>query len=338
MTEKHVTLAHGSGGERMQHLITEVVCKYFDDPILARLDDAALLDNIRSDERLALSTDGFVVQPVEFPGGDIGKLAVCGTVNDLAMMGGRPIALSVALILEEGLEMVLLERILKSMRTAARQARIPIVCGDTKVVNRGNCDKIFITTSGIAAVARHYKIGAAQARAGDAVILSGTIAEHEVAVLNARESLGLMPAPRTDCAALNSLVSRMLAAGGESIHVLRDPTRGGVATVLNEISRASRVGIEIDERYVPLKAVTRAACELLGLDPLYLACEGRLVAFVAAGKAEQVLKAMHCHPLGTKAAIVGSVAAGHRQVILKTTAGSRRMLDMLVHEQMPRIC
>ena len=332
-----VLLAHGGGGRLTQRLIRDVFAASFANPALARLHDGAVLE--LHGARLALSTDSFVVSPRFFPGGDIGSLAVHGTVNDLAMCGARPIALSAGFVIEEGLEMDELARIVESMRRAAAAARVEIVTGDTKVVERGKGDGLFINTTGIGLVPDGITIDPERARPGDVVLLSGSIAEHGIAILSVREGLEFETALVSDSAPLHDLVAGLLAAAGEAVHVLRDPTRGGVSSALNEIAEASRTGIRLDEAAIPVTEPVRGACEILGLDPLYVANEGKLVAIVAPDAAGAALAALRAHPLGHAAAAIGEVVAGPAgRVILRSRVGGSRIVDMLSGEQLPRIC
>jgi hydrogenase expression/formation protein HypE len=331
-----ILLAHGSGGELGHGLVTDLFARVFANPHLAPLDDMAelFIDGCR----LAMTTDSYVVTPRFFPGGDIGKLAVCGTVNDLAMGGAEPLFLSAGFILEEGFPLQDLERIVRSMQREAESAGVQIVTGDTKVVKRGEADGLFINTAGIGRIAPGIQISGHGAKPGDRVILSGTIGEHGVAILSAREGLSFATQIESDCAALNGLVKEMLQASAH-IHCLRDPTRGGLSSVLNEIARQSKVAIWIEEKAIPIREEVRGACELLGLDPLVLANEGKLVAVVARQDADRVLDRMRAHPLGKAAALIGEVRedpAG--KVLLRTVVGSTRILDMLVGEALPRIC
>lgn len=304
-------------------------------PILARLDDSAVLD---FKDRLAFTTDSYVVKPIFFPGGDIGRLAVCGTVNDLSMAGARPLYLSLAFIIEEGLPQSELEKILNSIRETAQEAHVEIVTGDTKVVGSGSADSLFINTAGIGLVPDGIDISGSNARPGDKIILSGTIGDHGIAVLSKREGLSFTTQLNSDCAPLNSLVADMLNAG-RNIHTLRDPTRGGLATTLNEIAGQSRVGIRIEEEKIPVRAEVLGACEMLGLDPLYIANEGKLVAMLPADEAEQTLAAIRRNKYGRDAAIIGEVVErNHGRVIMKTHLGSSRVVDMLTGDPLPRIC
>jgi len=339
--DRSITMAHGGGGRAMRDLIERLIVPAFGNPLLAPLEDQARID-LRGlaeiGDRLAFTTDSYVVAPLFFPGGDIGTLAVCGTVNDLAMSGAVPLFLSCGLIIEEGLPTAELERVLASMSALAREANVSVVTGDTKVVNRGAADKMFINTAGIGVIAAGMDISAKRARPGDAIIVNGTLGDHGVAILVARNELDLHTDLASDCQPLLGLVQAMLAACPD-IHCLRDATRGGLATVLNEFALSSKVGMRLHERALPIKPEVRGACEMLGLDVLYMANEGKLVAIVPRADADAVLAAMRAHPAGADAAIVGEVlaeAAGH--VILDTLFGGERVVDMLVGEQLPRIC
>lgn len=339
--DTHINLAHGSGGKAMRDLIEDVFVSAFDNPLLSALEDQAvfpLADLARHGNRLAFTTDTFVVDPLFFPGGDIGTLAVAGTVNDLAMSGAVPLFLSCGMVLEEGLEADLLRRVVASMKRTAQEAGVSIVTGDTKVVERGAADKLFINTAGVGVVPQGVHISAANAQLGDAVIVNGHLGDHGTAILIARNELGVDCGVTSDCGPLGTLVAAMLAACPD-IHCLRDATRGGLATVLNEFAESSNVGIRLRETALPIREEVRGACEILGLDPLYLANEGKLVAVVPGDRAEAVVDAMRQHPAGTHAAIVGEVtAAPAGSVILHTAFGGQRIVDMLVGEQLPRIC
>jgi hydrogenase expression/formation protein HypE len=336
MKDKRILLSHGAGGKLSHDLVQEFFLPSFDNDLLRTLDDSAVIP--LGPSRLAFTTDSYVVKPLFFPGGDIGRLAICGTVNDLAMAGARPLGLSASFILEEGLPIEELERVLASMKEAAAEAGVKVVAGDTKVVEHGAAEGIFITTAGIGQIPDNVAIGSAQARPGDAVVVSGPLGDHEIAVLMARGEFSLQGEVESDCAPLNGLVEVMLQACPE-IHCLRDPTRGGLATVLWEIAGSSKVGVIIDEGQVPIREGVRAVCDLLGFDPYYLANEGKLVAFVPAEAAESVLKAMQAHPLGGESAIVGRVTEEHPgKVLLKTGIGGHRLLEPLSGEQFPRIC
>jgi len=333
---QQVLLGHGSGGKLTAELIRSVFLPAFDNEHLRHLDDQAVLPV--NGARVAFTTDAFVVTPIFFSGGDIGKLAINGTVNDLAMSGARPLYIAAAFILEEGLSITDLHRIVDSMRAAAAECAVAIVTGDTKVLNRGKGDQVFITTTGLGLVEKPVDIAARRARPGDKVILSGTIGDHGMAIMVAREHLEFDGAIASDCAPLHSLVGAMLEASSD-IHCLRDPTRGGVATVLNELAAASNVGMEIDERQIPVREAVRGACEILGLDPLYVANEGKLVALVDPADADLLLERMRNHPDGAGAQEIGEVVADHPgTVVLRTEIGGSRVLDLLVGEQLPRIC
>jgi len=324
----------------MKDLIDDVFVAAFDNEALAPLEDQAQFDlaalTARGD-RLAFTTDSFVVDPLVFPGGDIGKLAVCGTVNDLAVGGAIPLHLSCAVIIEEGVPVDLLRQVAASMAETARAAGVDIVTGDTKVVHKGACDKLFVTTSGIGVIPTGVTLGAHRARPGDAVLVNGPLGDHGAAVVSARGDLALEAAIVSDCAALHGLAAALLAAA-PGIRLMRDLTRGGLATVLNEVAAASGVEIEIDEARVPVREEVKGLCEILGLDPLYLANEGKLVAVVAADEEAAALAAMRGHPLGRDAAAIGRISAGEPRVTMDTVLGGRRIVDMLTGEQLPRIC
>jgi hydrogenase expression/formation protein HypE len=331
-----ILLGHGSGGKMTAELIARCFLPAFQNDVLLKRDDQAVID--LGGARVAFTTDSYVVTPLFFPGGDIGDLAVNGTVNDLAMAGAQPLYLSAAFILEEGFTLADLERIVASMRKAAEAAGVLFVTGDTKVVERGKADGCFVTTTGLGLIAHDRTISADRARPGDVVILSGSIAEHGMAIMAARADLGLETPVASDSAALHRMVLDMLGTGAD-IHCLRDPTRGGVATALNELAQQSGVGVVLDEAAITVREPVRGVCELLGLDPLYVANEGKLLAVVARADAERVLAAMQRHPEGREARLVGEVIADTaRLVVLKTTVGGRRIVDMLQGEQLPRIC
>jgi len=336
-----VTLAHGGGGKAMKDLIAEIFVAAFDNPVLAPLEDQARFDLAAltaHGDRLAFTTDSFVVDPLFFPGGDIGRLAVCGTVNDLAVGGAVPLHLACAVIIEEGFSTESLLRISHSMAEAARDAGVTIVTGDTKVVPRGACDKLFVTTTGIGVIHAERQLGADRARPGDMVLVNGWLGDHGAAILGARGDLALESPIESDCAPLHGLIDALLTAA-PGTRCLRDPTRGGVATVLNEIAVSSDVSIAIDEARTPLREAVRGFCEILGLDPLYLANEGKIVAIVPADQAEAALAALRAHPLGQRAAAIGRVENGEPgRVVMNTVFGGRRIVDMLVGEQLPRIC
>jgi hydrogenase expression/formation protein HypE len=332
---KTIVLGHGSGGKLSAQLIRQLFLPAFDNPLLNRLDDQAVLSV--GGARIAFTTDSYVVTPLFFPGGDIGKLAVHGTVNDLAMCGAQPLALSAAFILEEGFEMEELRRVVDSMAEAARAAGVPIVTGDTKVAQRGAADRIFITTAGVGLVPEGVHISASNARPGDQILLSGSIGDHGMAVMSKRENMEFEGALESDTAALHRLVADMIAAG--EIHALRDPTRGGLGATLVEIAGTARIGVEAESAAIPVKDPVRAACELLGLDPLFVANEGKLVAFVAPESAARVLEAMRANPLGREAALIGRAVEAHPgMVLLKTEIGGSRVIDLPFSEQLPRIC
>jgi len=330
-----VVLGHGSGGKLSHDLINRLFLPDLGKAAPRALDDAAVL-NING-QRLALTTDSHVVSPLFFPGGDIGRLAVCGTVNDLAMVGARPIALTCGFVVEEGLSFEILQQVVRSMRESAAEAGVYIAAGDTKVVQKGGADKLFINTSGVGVVETGVNISGANAQIGDVLIMSGTMGDHGVAVLSARENLQFETDLQSDVAPLNHLVAVMMVAG--EIHVLRDPTRGGVATTLNEIASQSKVGIELLETALPVKPQVRAACEMLGFDPLNIANEGKLLAIVKAADAESILSAMRNTKYGEEACIIGKVIeTKNPQVRLRTAIGGTRLIDMLPGEMLPRIC
>lgn len=333
-----VDLTHGAGGHAMQTLIHALFQRHLANEALSRGDDGAVLTGLTFGERLVLATDAHVVSPLIFPGGDIGALAVHGTINDLAMMGALPLYLTAAFILEEGLPLATLEQIVVSMGQAAREAGVPVVSGDTKVVERGKGDGLFIITTGVGALPAGREVGGARAQPGDAVLVSGTLGDHGAAILSQREGLTFDAPIVSDSAALHGLVEALFASGGE-IHVLRDPTRGGVAATLNEIAWQSNVGILIDEAALPVTPAVAAACELLGLEPIHLANEGKLLCLCPANDAEKLLAALRGHPLGRQAAKIGTVTASERpRVELRTAFGARRLVDWLSGEPLPRIC
>ena len=331
-----VDLTHGSGGKAMAQLIAEIFTAAFDNPWLAQGNDQAVLEMPTGP--LVMTTDSYVVSPLFFPGGDIGSLAVHGTVNDLAMAGARPLYLSAGFILEEGFPLADLKRIVDSMAAAARAAGVAIVTGDTKVVERGKADGLFISTAGVGVGIPGAAPSGHRAQPGDVILVSGTMGDHGVAIMSCRENLTFETTIQSDSAALHELVAAMVAAVPD-IHCLRDPTRGGLATTLNEIAHQSGCGMVIREANIPVRPQVAAACELLGLDPLYVANEGKLLAIVAAGDAETLLTAMHNHPLGRDAAIIGAVQPDpHHFVQMQTGFGGRRIVDWLSGEQLPRIC
>ncbi|HEX3740767.1 MAG TPA: hydrogenase expression/formation protein HypE [Terriglobales bacterium] len=334
--QEQIVLGHGSGGKLSAQLIESVFLPAFKNPTLDKLDDQAVLQINGS--RLAFTTDAFVVTPLFFPGGDIGRLAINGTVNDLAMSGARPLYLAAAFILEEGLPTDELRRIVQSMSESARDAGVQLVAGDTKVVNRGKGDKIFISTTGIGVIEKPVNISADRAIPGDKIILSGYIGDHGMAILSQRENLEFEGVIESDCAALHQLVNDMLEASLD-IHVLRDPTRGGVATVLNEIAQRSKTGMLLRETEIPVRETVRGACEILGLDPMYVANEGKLVAIVPAKDVDAVVARMRENPLGRDARVIGEVVREHPgMVLMQTEIGGTRVVDTLFGEQLPRIC
>jgi hydrogenase expression/formation protein HypE len=335
-TRDHVTLGHGSGGKLTAELIRDIFLPAFRNPILAGMNDQAVVR--LNESRVAFTTDSFVVKPLFFHGGDIGSLAVHGTVNDLAMGGALPLFLSVAFIIEEGLSMDTLQRVVTSLGNAAQDAGVQVVTGDTKVVEKGSGDGLFINTTGLGLVPDGISMSADQARPGDAIILSGSIGEHGIAILAEREGIEFDSPVESDSAALHTLVADMLSVT-RSIRCLRDPTRGGVSSALNEIAAQSQAGILLDERAIPVREEVRGACEMLGLDPLYVANEGKLIAVVEAGAADSLLDAMRGHPLGRNAQRIGTVTNTHPGwVSMRTILGTTRIVDMLAGDQLPRIC
>lgn len=337
-TKKTILLDHGSGGIASQDLISGMFLKYLDNELLASLEDSAVMDN--QSGKLAFSTDSYVVDPIFFPGGDIGTLAVHGTINDLAMRGAKPLCLSLGLILEEGLAMDDLERIIASIGRCCNDAGVPVVTGDTKVVPRGKCDKIFINTSGIGIVSAGVNISSLATRAEDAILLSGSVGDHGITIMSRRAGISMDGDLASDSAALHSLVSLLLdTLPPGSIHTLRDPTRGGVATSLNEIAGAAGLQAEIEDHAIPIKKEVRAACEIMGLDPLYLANEGKFLLLVAPDQAEEALHLMQSTKLGRESAIIGRMQNGTPgQVILRTSLGGARVITPLHGEPLPRIC
>jgi hydrogenase expression/formation protein HypE len=335
MANKNILLSHGSGGRLMHGLIKDLILKRLNNPILKELTDSAL---INYKEEIAFTTDSFVVSPLSFSGGDIGKLAVCGTVNDLVMQGAIPQYLSLALIIEEGLDHKALEKIVDSVSCEAKRAGVLVVTGDIKVVEKGACDKIFINTSGIGKVIKNKKLSLRNIKPQDKIIVTGEIGQHGLAVLSRRKELDLEFNIKSDCAALNSLLIPVLKKI-DAIQFMRDPTRGGVATTLNEIAEGARLGIIIEEKDIPVSPKVKAACELLGIDPLYVANEGRAILVVKEYAAQEVLRLLKKHPLGKKAKVVGEVVKEPKaRVILNTVLGTQRIVDMLTGEPLPRIC
>ncbi|MCP4659852.1 MAG: hydrogenase expression/formation protein HypE [bacterium] len=332
-----VQLAHGGGGRLSQLLTEKLFLPAFSNPVLETLHDGAVLEV--AGERLAFSTDSFVVRPLSFPGGDIGSLAVHGTVNDLAMCGARPLGLSAGFIIEEGLPMAELYRFVESMRRAAEAAGVSVVTGDTKVVDRGKGDGVYINTTGLGLVRRGIEVTPRRARPGDQVLVSGAIAVHGIAIMSVREGLEFETRLESDSASLHALTAAVLDAAGSEVHVLRDPTRGGVASALGEIAAQARVGFRLEERKIPVWEEVRGACEILGFDPLYVANEGKCLAIVASEAADAVLEAMRNDPLGREAAIIGEVVDDHPgRVMLRSRIGGLRVVEMMSGEQLPRIC
>ncbi len=331
-----ILLAHGGGGTLSHRLISKLFYPQFANEILDQQHDSGVFQI--NESRLAFTTDSYVVHPIFFPGGDIGSLAVNGTINDLSMAGAKPLFISAAFIIEEGFEIEELWKIVLSMEKAAKEAGVKIITGDTKVVDRGKGDKIFINTSGIGTVPEGVNISPQNCLPGDVIILSGKIAEHGVAIMSSRENLEFETTIKSDSAPLNGLVEKILHASKE-IHVMRDPTRGGIASTLNEIAMTAKIGILIEEEKIPISEEVKGACEILGLDPLYIANEGKLIAFVPENKAAEVLEAMRSHHLGKEACIIGKVVLSDPEtVIMKTSIGSTRIVDMMSGEQLPRIC
>jgi len=336
-----ITLAHGGGGKAMHDLIDDVFVGAFDNDALAPLEDQArfaLADLAVHGDRLAFTTDSFVVSPLEFPGGDIGKLAICGTVNDLAVGGAKPLYLTCSVIIEEGLEVSTLRKMVASMATTAHEAGVKIVTGDTKVVERGACDKLFINTAGVGVIREGCDLGADKARPGDAILVSGVLGDHGATILTARGDMSVTTPIESDCAPLHGLIEALLGTAPRT-RFMRDATRGGLATVLNEIAEASGVGVEIVEDRTPIRSEVKGFCEILGLDPLYLANEGTMVCVVPPEDATAALDCLQAHALGREASVIGNVT-DHRpgRVVMETVFGGRRIVDMLVGEQLPRIC
>jgi hydrogenase expression/formation protein HypE len=339
LRDDKINLSHGSGGKATHNLIEGVFAPAFSNPLLDTMDDAATFGINGSGQRMAFTTDTYVVSPLFFPGGDIGKLAVHGTINDLAMAGAQPLYLSAGFILEEGFPITDLRRIVASMAAAAAAAGVAIVTGDTKVVQRGKADGLFINTAGVGLIRAAGPLGQARVQPGDKVLLSGSVGDHGIAIMLAREALEIETDVESDTAPLHTMVAALLEAAGDGVHCMKDPTRGGVATTLNEIAIGSEVSIGLDEHTIPVRPQVRGACEILGLDPLTIANEGKMLAIVSSETAEAALAAMRSHPLGREAAIIGSVQtepAG--MVFLRTDIGGMRVLDMLVGDPLPRIC
>nr|WP_312291255.1 hydrogenase expression/formation protein HypE [Clostridium chromiireducens] len=336
MSDNQILLSHGSGGKQTNSLISDLFLKYFNNSIISEMNDAAQLT--LEGNKIAFTTDSFVVNPIFFNGGNIGKLAVCGTVNDIAVSGAKPLFLSSAFIIEEGFEKDKLEEIVKAMAEEAEKAGIKIVAGDTKVVEKGSADGIFINTTGIGTIRDNVNIKACNAMPGDVVIVNGTLGDHGITIMCERNGLGFDGDIKSDCASLNGLIESMLEVC-PSIHVLRDATRGGVASVLNEIAEASNVSIRLREKSIPVKNEILGVCEFLGLDPLYIANEGKLCVFVPEEYADEVLEIMKKHPLGTDSSIIGKVVeSGNSKVYIDTVVGGQRIVDMPSGQQLPRIC
>jgi len=337
-----ITLAHGGGGKAMRDLIDDVFINEFSNPVLNALEDQArfsLADFAEYGDRLAMTTDSYVIDPIFFPGGDIGKLSICGTVNDLAVGGATPLYLSCGMIIEEGMKVSTLRKIVKSMADTAKSAGVLIVTGDTKVVERGSCDKIFINTTGVGVISKDYHLGAHQAQANDHVVVNGLLGDHGAAILDARGDMNLSSTIQSDCAPLNGLIKTLLNAAPNT-RFIRDATRGGIASVLNEIAESSHCAIEITEAATPIRNEVKGFCEILGLDPLYLANEGKIVVIVPENETQAAVDAMREHPLGRDAADIGRILTGGRagRVHMQTCFGGKRIVDMLVGEQLPRIC
>ncbi len=335
--EQHILLGHGSGGRMMHDLISDVFIRHFANEILSEQTDSAIL-SVGSTE-IAFTTDSFVIHPLFFPGGNIGKLAVCGTVNDLAVSGSEPLYISVSFIIEEGFPISELEIIVESLAAEAKKAGVLIVTGDTKVVNKGKCDKLFINTAGIGRMRKEDRLisKAEDIKPGDVIIINGTIGDHGMAVMNARESFNFKTTVESDCASLNHMIRQMLDKS--AVKFMRDPTRGGVATVLNELVEKIQLGIEIDETSLPINKGVQAMCELLGFDPLHIANEGKVVIVASENEAESILKSLQNHELGKRSTIIGRVVSDHPgRVVLKNETGGRRIVDSLSGDLLPRIC
>ncbi len=338
LLDTHVTLSHGAGGKSSHALVSTVFVRAFENPLLAPLDDGAVVA-LPGGDRLAFSTDASVVHPLDFPGGDIGELAVNGTVNDLAMMGAHPLALSAAFVVEEGLPMPDLQRYAESMGRAALAAGVPIATGDTKVVERGKADGLYVATTGVGLIPAGVELGVERIRPGDRLLVSGMLGDHGMAIMIARGGLELELDLESDTAPLHDLVAAVLAAGGDGVRCLRDPTRGGLATVANELAMGAEVGIVLHEATLPVRPGVNGACEILGIDPLYVANEGKLAAIVSADVADAVLAALRAHPLGADAAVVGEVVSDPPGMVrLETAFGGSRVVDMLAGDPLPRIC
>jgi len=338
MGEKKVLLSHGSGGKLMHSFIKEMILSKFKNDILSELSDSASFSFLKKNFEVCFTTDSYVVNPIFFPGGDIGKLSICGTINDLSVSGAKPLYISCSFIIEEGFEYETFEKITNSMKKISEEEKVKIVTGDIKVVEKGKVDKIFINTSGIGIKDKSIKIGKKFIKAGDKVIINGSIGEHELAVISARGNFDFQSDIKSDCASLNSLISKILKVSS-NVKFMRDPTRGGIATTLNEIVSEMDFGILIKEKEIPIKEEVKAVCEILGIDPLYLANEGKVVIIVNEKDAEKIIKVMKNHPLGKKATVIGEVVKEIKgKVIMETAIGTKRIIDMLVGEQFPRIC
>jgi hydrogenase expression/formation protein HypE len=331
-----ILLSHGEGGKRTRDLVSKVIARYFDNPVLAPLFDSGLLGRV--DGEIAFTTDGYVVTPPFFPGGDIGRLAVCGTVNDLAVCGAKAVAISCGLILEEGLPLESLERALSAMRDAAEEAGVTVACGDTKVVERGKGDGIFITTAGVGVSVDGWRPAPSAIRPGDRILLTGTMGDHQVAVLIARRNLAIEAPVRSDVAPLSGLLLPLLPRFADKIRFMRDPTRGGVGVTLNEMSSAANARFVLDEARLPVRDSVRGVCEILGFDPLYLANEGKAVLIVAGDAADEIVAALREHPYGRESSVIGEVEEGAAGVRMRTLAGGMRAVDYPVGDQLPRIC
>ena len=336
MKNLKILLGHGSGGTLTHNLIKDVLVNELGNTVLNRMEDSGVF-NVGLNT-LALTTDSYVVSPIFFPGGDIGKLAVCGTINDLAVCGAKPLFISCALIIEEGLEISTLKRVVESIKRASLEAGVAVITGDTKVVERGSCDKIFINTSGVGVIPKGVKLALDNIKAGDDIIINGSIGDHGISVLSKREGIEFKARLYSDCACLNGLISKVLGPAS-GVRFMRDATRGGVATVLNEIAEQKRFGVLIKEDQLPVKKTVKSACELLGMDPLYIANEGKVVIVSNPKRTKRLLKLLKQHKLGRKSAIIGKVTKGHKgKVWLETESGGVRLVDMLTGEHLPRIC
>ncbi len=334
--KKRILLGHGSGGRLTHDLINNLLLKKFGNPVLNQLKDSGIFN--AGNARLAFTTDSYVVNPIVFPGGDIGKLAVCGTVNDLAVCGGKPLFISCALIIEEGLEVSLLEKLLESIKRTSKEAGVKIITGDTKVVEKGSCDRIFINTSGVGIIERGVNLSINNIKAGDDIIINGTIGDHGISVLSKREGIEFLSTVKSDCCVLNDIISKVLKTT-KDVKFMRDPTRGGVASTLNEIVENKKFGIILDEESLPVKKSVKSACELLGIDPLYMGNEGKVIIISPPGATKRILNTLKRHKLGRESRIIGKVTGKYRgRVSIKTKSGGVRLVDMLTGDQLPRIC